>query len=98
MAGETAVEALQEENLSQDRLFEYVERYNEHWGKRIRDSLKALRVLEKLDDSDLNRLADFLEPQDILDLANGLDLKRVGHKFLKHPWFSLKIAKAILTA
>jgi len=98
MAGETAIAALREENYSRDRLFEYAERYNEHWGKRIRDSLKALRVLDKLDDVDLNRLADLLEQQDILDLANGLDLKRVGHKFLKHPWFSLKIAKALLSA
>ncbi|MBE0511810.1 NAD(P)/FAD-dependent oxidoreductase [Candidatus Bathyarchaeota archaeon] len=98
MAGETAVEALEEENLSYSKLVKYAEHYNEHWGKRIRDSLRALKVLEKLNDSDLNNLASLLEPRDILDLANGTDIKRVGRKFLKHPLFGLKMAKALLTA
>lgn len=98
MAGETAVEALEEENLSHGKLAKYVEHYNEHWGKRIRDSLRALKVFEKLSDDDLNKLANLLEPRDILDLANGTDIKRVGRKLLKHPLFGLKIAKALLTA
>ena len=98
MAGETAVKALEEENLSRNNLMRYVERYNERWGKRIRDSLRVLRVIETLSDDDLNELADILEPQDILDLANGLDIARVGRKFLRHPLFSLKIAKALLSA
>jgi digeranylgeranylglycerophospholipid reductase len=98
MAGETAVKALDEENLTRGRLMRYQEHYNKHWGKRISDSLKALRVLERLSDEDLNELASIIEPQDVLDLANGIDIARVASKFLRHPMFSLKIAKALLTA
>ena len=98
MAGETAVKALEEENLSRGRLRKYAERYDEHWGKRIRDSLKALHVIERLSDDDLNALVDILEPQDIINLVNGSDIAAVAAKFLRHPLFGLKIAKALLTA
>jgi digeranylgeranylglycerophospholipid reductase len=97
MAGETAVKALEAENLSRGRLRKYAERYDEHWGKRIRDSLKALHVIERLNDDDLNALVDILEPQDIINLANGSDITAVARKFLRHPLFGLKIAKALLT-
>ncbi len=98
MAGETAVEALAAEDLSHNRLGRYAARYGESWGKRIRDSFKALHVLERLSDADLNTLVDLLEPQDILDLANGMDVTRVAGKFLRHPLFGLKLARALLTA
>jgi len=97
-AGETAIEALEKEDLSKNILTGYVENYQKHWGKRIRDSLKALRVLEKLEDEELNKLAEMLTQQDILDLANGINITRVGRKFMKHPLFSLKLAKALLTS
>lgn len=98
MAAQTAVEALEEEDLSKDRLMSYARGYDEHWGKRIRDSLKALKVMEQLSDEDLNQLADLLDSKDILDLANGFDIARVGRMFLRHPLFSLKIAKALTAA
>jgi digeranylgeranylglycerophospholipid reductase len=50
-----------------------------------------------LSDDDLNSLADILEPQDIINLVNGTDIAAVAGKFLRHPLFSLKIAKALLT-
>jgi digeranylgeranylglycerophospholipid reductase len=98
MAGETAIEALEKENLSKKILTGYVEKYQKNWGKRIKDSQKALSVLEKLDDEDLNKLAELLTAQDVLDLANGANIARVGRKFLKHPLFSLKLATALLTS
>ncbi|OYT26056.1 MAG: hypothetical protein B6U95_07990, partial [Thermofilum sp. ex4484_82] len=61
------------------------------------DSFKALKVIEGLSDDDLNMLAEVLEPQDILDLANGNNIKRVALKLLKHPILSLKVAKALLS-
>ncbi|MCW3987078.1 MAG: NAD(P)/FAD-dependent oxidoreductase [Candidatus Bathyarchaeota archaeon] len=97
MAANTAVKALEEENFSRDRLKKYADRFNELWGKRIRDSLKALHVIERLNDNDLNALADILEPQDIINLVNGSDIATVARKLLRHPLFSLKIAKTLLT-
>jgi len=95
MAAQTAVEALEEEDLSRGRLMSYPRAFDEHWGKRIRDSLKALRVMERLSDGDLNQLADLLDSKDVLDLANGFDVARVARKFLRHPLFGLRIAKAL---
>ena len=96
MAGETAIEALEKEDLSKKMLDGYVEKYQKKWGKRIKDSRKALRVMEKLNDEEFNKLSELLTPQDILDLANGANIARVGQKFIKHPLFSLKLAKALL--
>lgn len=98
MAGETVIKALEEEDLSKGMLNEYVKNYIKHYGKRIDDSLKAMKIIEKLNDKDLSLLANLLEPQDILDLANGVNIARVGRKFIKHPIFSLKIAKALLAS
>lgn len=97
IAGEEIVKALEKNELSKRSLIGYSERYNEHWGRRIRGSLKALKVIEKLSDSDLNELASILEPKDVLDLANGFNIGRVGRKLIKHPIFSFKIARALLS-
>ena len=96
MAGETAIEALEKEDVTKKMLDGYVEKYQKKWGKRIKDSRKALRVMEKLNDEEFNKLSELLTPQDILDLANGANIARVGQKFIKHPLFSLKLAKALL--
>jgi digeranylgeranylglycerophospholipid reductase len=93
-----AIKALEKEDMSKNMLSKYVRNYQKYWGKRIRDSLKALRVLEKLEDEEFNKLAELLTQQDILDLANGGNITRVGRKFMKHPLFSLKLAKALLTS
>ncbi len=98
MAAKTAIDALEANNFSMSMLMSYPQEYNKYWGKRIKDSLKALKVLERLTDEDLNRLAELLDSEDILDLANGLDIARVGRRFLRHPIFGLKIAKSLVTS
>jgi len=55
-----------------------------------------MRVLENLPDEDLDELADILSAEDILDLANGLDIRKVALKLLSHPRLAFKIAKALL--
>ncbi|MEM1575145.1 MAG: NAD(P)/FAD-dependent oxidoreductase [Nitrososphaerota archaeon] len=96
IAGEIAAMSIEEKNYSKDFLKKYVEKYNIYWGERINKSLKVLRALEKLSDEELNMLADTLDGQDIVDLANGMNTTRVAMKLMKHPLFALKIAKAIL--
>ena len=91
-AGEVAGEALSKGNVS---FQEYPRRYA-HWTERIKNSLRTLRVFEKLTDRDLNQLAEILTGEDIVDLANGLNLRRVGMKLLKHPHFVLRLGKALL--
>lgn len=96
IAGEIAAKSIEEKNYSKEMLKEYAEKYNIYWGKRINRSLKVLKALEKLNDEELNMLADTLDGQDIVDLANGINTTRVAMKLMEHPLFALKIAKAIM--
>ena len=92
IAGEVAGEALSKGNVS---FQEYPKRYT-HWTKRIKNSLRTLRLIEKLTDRELNQLAEILTGEDIIDLANGLNIRRVGMKLLKHPHFALRLGRALL--
>jgi digeranylgeranylglycerophospholipid reductase len=97
IAAEVTAKALEEGNLSKQRLSEYKDKYNEYWGKRIKDSLKGLHAIEKLSDDELNQLADILSPEDVVNLANGENVASVAVKLLKHPLFSIKLARALLS-
>ncbi|MCD6562965.1 MAG: NAD(P)/FAD-dependent oxidoreductase [Thermoproteales archaeon] len=97
IAADIAIEAFEENDLSAVKLKKYVEEYNRHWGKRIRDSKKALEVIDKLSDEELDKLAEILDPKDVLDLANGLNITRVAAKLMKYPVFSIKIASKLLS-
>lgn len=97
MAGEAAVEALRRNDLSKTSLNRYVERFNAAYGERIVKSRRALTVLEKLSDDDLNRLAEVLTGADVLDLANGTNVERVAKKLLAHPVLAVRVAMALLS-
>ena len=94
IAGELAGRAAQGEPV---RFVDYPKKYTP-WSNRIFRSLTALRLIENLEDRDLNMLAEVLDGQDIIDLANGYDLSRVGVKLLKHPAFATRLGKALLKA
>ncbi|KUO40476.1 MAG: hypothetical protein AVW06_02410 [Hadesarchaea archaeon DG-33-1] len=96
MAGEVAARAVAEKDTSKKRLLEFRSKYDEHWGGRIGKSLKAMRAIEKLNDADLNLLQETLTAEDILNLANGVNVKRVALKLLKHPVLAAKLAKALI--
>ncbi len=94
IAGEVVAEALEAEDIS--FLKEYPHRYSEPWGSRISKSLKVLRVIESLPDSDLNTLGELLSGDDIIELANGLDVKRVAAKLMLHPIVAVRIAAKLI--
>jgi digeranylgeranylglycerophospholipid reductase len=94
-AGEVAGEASQEGDVSEDRLRAFDEKYRP-WLERIRRSLKVLRIIERLSDYDLNELAEVLSDEDIVDLANGLNVGRVARKLLSHPRLAVKLARQLL--
>ena len=74
---------------------EYPTKYR-YLSKRIDDSLTTLRLIEKLTDPEFNQLAEILTGQDIIDLANGMNMERVGKKLLDHPHFAERLAEALL--
>jgi digeranylgeranylglycerophospholipid reductase len=96
IAGRVAAEAVSENNLTETKLYQYAVEFNKLWGDRIKKSLKGLSVIERLSDNELNIMADALKGEDVLDIANGADLERVGKALLKHPILAMKVAKALM--
>ncbi len=95
-AAEVISEGIEKGDLSKEFLERsFLEKYDD-WVKRINDSLKAMRVFEKLSDDDLNKLAEVLDYEDVIRLANGIEIKSVAKKLLKHPVLAAKVAKALL--
>ncbi len=97
LAGSFMAEAIAENDTSKNRLNGYWSKYENPWGRRIRDSGKALSAIEALTDEELVELSSLLSGRDIVDLANGFDIARVATIFLSHPTFALKISRTLLS-
>ena len=74
MAGRVAAEAVKENNVSAERLEEYRKEFDEYWGKRIIEAGKVLHMLDKFSDEDLDVLADVISTEEIMHMANGLNV------------------------
>ncbi len=74
IAGRTAAEAVKEGNVSAKRLSAYRVEFDKQWGKRIKDSGKVVKMLDKFSDDDLNTLSEVLTNDDVLSLANGTNV------------------------
>jgi digeranylgeranylglycerophospholipid reductase len=96
LAGEVAAISVSEGDCSKTRLEEFNRRYGDEWGRRIAKSLKVMQAIENLSDDDLNRLQTILGGDDILDLANGLEIRKVAKKMLAHPALAIKLARSLL--
>ena len=83
IAGEVSADAVEEGDVTAERLAEYERRFDELWGKRIRDSRKVIEMLDKFSDEDLNTLAEVLTSEDVLAMANGHDVPRVIARIVK---------------
>ena len=94
-AGQVAAKASEEGDNSKKRLSEFYTLY-EPWINRIKKSLRALRAVETLSDEELDTLAKILSADDVLDLANGIDLSKVAKKLLAHPVMAVKLARSLL--
>jgi digeranylgeranylglycerophospholipid reductase len=94
IAGSAVAEALEANDMG--LLHSYPEKYGEYWGSRIQKSLRVLKALDKLNDEELNLFASMITGEDIVDLANGLDIKRVATKLMKNPIVAMKIASKFL--
>jgi digeranylgeranylglycerophospholipid reductase len=74
MAGRTAVAAIKEGHVSEERLSAYRVEFDEYWGRRIIEAGKVLNMLDKFSDEDLDVLADVISHEDIMHMANGLNV------------------------
>ena len=97
MAGEVAAEAVKGGDASSGVLQEYADRFDEFWGKRIRDSKRMVEMLDKFTDEDLNTLARIVSSEDILNLANGTNVGRTLAKLVtRSPRGILRLMQAYL--
>lgn len=74
IAGRVAVKAISEGDVSKRRLSVYREEFDSYWGKRIIEAGKILHMLDKFSDDDLNVLAEVISHEDIMHMANGLNV------------------------
>lgn len=77
IAGDVAASAIDDGDVSAHRLSEYERRFNVVWGKRISDSRRVVEMLDRFSDDDLNTFAEVLTGEDVLALANGVEVPRV---------------------
>jgi digeranylgeranylglycerophospholipid reductase len=97
IAGEEAAKAALSGNVSAKNLEHYRERFDELWGPRISNSLRALDSFERFSDQELNIITGLLEGQDLVDMANGVSPSRAVALLARHPLLAMKVAYQLLT-
>ena len=98
VAGEVAGEAIRSGDATVRSLERYKQRFDALFGHRIHNSLKALESFERFSDEDLNIIADFLEGQDLVEMANGFSPNRAIGLLVRHPVLAIKVAYQLLTS
>ena len=80
-AGEVAAESVKREDSSAQFLKSYESKWKKNIGKTLENSVKYRNIADKLNDKDMNALAEFIETQDLEAISKISVLKFVG----KHP-------------
>jgi digeranylgeranylglycerophospholipid reductase len=96
IAGEVAGQAVQKNDASAAQLRNYKQRFDSLFGERISNSLKSLESFERFSDEDLNIITEYLEGQDLVDLAHGLSPKKAMGLMIHHPVLAIKVAYQLL--
>ncbi len=96
VAGQVAGEAAKAGDFSAARLRNYKQKFEELFGERISNSLKSLESFERFSDEDLNIITDYLEGQDLVDMAHGLSPTRAIGLMVHHPILAIKVAYQLL--
>lgn len=82
LAGLRAAEAIKKEDIS------ILKEYNRDWwstrGKKLQKVLKVRNFIEKLEDEDLNYLAEIWSCEDIIEITRG-NYKAAFKRIIKHP-------------
>jgi digeranylgeranylglycerophospholipid reductase len=78
LAAETAAEAVKKNDFSKKFLKRYDKIWQEERGSKLKKILKLREVMESLSDDDLNWLAEYITPEDLVDFSRG-----EGSSFMK---------------
>ena len=93
LAGDVVAKAMQENDVSKQRLMEYETRWRKEFGKRLETGLKAKNFLFKLSDEDLNTLAHSLQEVELKELSTWALLTELIHR---NPKLLLGLAKLLV--
>ena len=96
VAGEVAGEAAKSGDCSVSRLRKYQQRFKSLYGEHISSSLKSLESFERFSDEELNIITDYLEGQDLVDMAHGLSPRKAISLMIHHPALAIKVAYQLL--
>ena len=96
-AGEVAGAAAKEGEVGSKRLSAYRERFEALWGEKISNSLKALESFERFSDEELNIITDFLDGQDLVDMAHGFRPSKAVGLMVRHPILAMKVAHQLIS-
>jgi digeranylgeranylglycerophospholipid reductase len=96
IAGEVAGKAAVEGDSGSRRLQAYQKRFDELWAGKISNSLKALESFERFSDEELNVITDYLDGQDLIEMAHGFSPSRAISLLVKHPILAMKVAHQLL--
>ena len=98
IAGDVAGKAAVEGELGAKRLSAYKERFDAVWGEKISNSLRALESFERFSDDELNIITDFLDGQDLVDMAHGFSPSKAVGLMLRHPILAMKVAHQLMSS
>lgn len=85
MAGEIAMEAIEENDLSKKFLSQYNKRWLEKRGNKLKKLVKLREVTESLSDDDMNWLVEYLSGEDLIGFAKSSGLAKLGKILMKRP-------------
>jgi len=98
IAGAVAGKAAKEGDVSSKRLRTYKERFDTLWREKIENSLKALESFERFSDEELNIITDYLDGQDLIEMAHGFSPSRAVSLIVRHPILAMKVAHQLLSS
>jgi digeranylgeranylglycerophospholipid reductase len=95
LAARTAKEAIGKGDVSAKFFKKYADAWFEQRGNQLKDVVKVRRFFEKLSDDDLEALADFFTPEQILEFADGRKLTTFLKLLAKNPRVALVAAMTL---
>jgi digeranylgeranylglycerophospholipid reductase len=96
VAGQVAGKAAVEGDVSSKRLHAYQDRFDTLWAQKIANSLRALESFERFSDEELNVITDYLDGQDLIEMAHGFSPSRAISLLVRHPILAMKVAHQLL--
>ncbi len=95
IAAQVAAQAIKKGDTSKKSLSEYNRIWWKERGEKLQKLVKLREVTESLSDDELNWIADYLQGEDLIELARSSGFKKLAFLLMKKPRL-IKLAKKLL--